>query len=118
MRIAMPRGDIRLVRFLIKELDGVATDIDFTDIYFTVKKNARTQAFLFQKKLSDEKIMKLGPGDYQVKIEPKDTNNLNYGDYEFDIQLVWRDETGEEQLKETTTGDFVITEEITFATNE
>ena len=118
MRIAMPRGDLRLVRFLINELDGVATDIDFTDIYFTVKKSARDQAFLFQKKLSDEKIMKLGLGDYQVKIEPKDTNELGYGNYKFDIQLVWRDELGEEQLKETTVGDFVITEEITFVTNE
>lgn len=118
MRIAMPRGDIRLVRFLINDIGSVATDIDFSEMYFTVKKTTKDRAFLFQKKLSNEEILKLGPGDYQIRIEPEDTNNLTYGNYKFDVQLTWIDERGEQQLKETFVGDFVITEEVTYVTNE
>ena len=118
MRIAMPRGDIRLVRFLINDIGGVATDIDFSEMYFTVKRTTKDRAFLFQKKLSNEEILKLGPGDYQIRIEPEDTNNLTYGNYKFDVQLTWIDERGEQQLKETFVGDFVITEEVTYVTNE
>lgn len=118
MMIRMPRGDIRLVRFLIDDLSGVSTDVDFSEIYFTVKKTARDRAFLFQKRLSTGGILKLGLGDYQVKIEPDDTNNLAYGNYKFDVQLVWTDENEEQQLKETFVGDFVIKEEITSYDNE
>ena len=119
MRIAMPRGDIRLHRFLIKDLDGVATDIDFSEIYFTVKKTTMDRDFIFQKKLSSgTEIIKLGPGDYQVKIEANDTQNLAYGNYKFDIQLNWSDEKGTEQFKESFVGDFVVKEEVTFYYNE
>ena len=117
MRIAMPRGDIRLVRFLIKEFGGIATDVDFTSVYFTVKKNTRDQAFLFQKTLNNG-ILKLDSGDYQVKIESEDTANLAYGNYKFDIQLSWKDEENVEQLKETFVGDFVVNDEVTFNINE
>lgn len=113
MRIAMPRGDIRLVRFLINDPNGTATDIDFTEIYFTVKKNAKDRLYQFQKKLSNGGIIKLDLGDYQVKIEPNDTAKMMYGDYKFDVQLQYED-----QLKETFVGDFVLKEEITFNENE
>jgi len=114
----MPRGDIRLVRFLVNDIGGVATDIDFSEVYFTVKKTTKDRAFLFQKKLSTKGIIKLGLGDYQVKIDSSDTNDLAYDNYKFDVQLLWKDEKGEEQLRETFVGDFVITEEVTFYDNE
>ena len=107
-----------MVRFLVDDLTGISTEIDFSEIYFTVKKTARDRAFLFQKRLSTGGILKLGLGDYQVKIEPSDTDNLSYGNYLFDIQLVWNDEQGDQQLKETFVGDFVVEEEITFSNNE
>jgi len=113
MRISMPRGDIKLVRFLINDPDGTASNVDFTEIHFTVKKNFKERTFFFQKKLSAGGIVKLDLGDYQVKIEPLDTSNMSYGAYKFDIQFQYED-----QLKETFTGDFILTEEATFNENE
>lgn len=109
----MPRGDIRLVRFLINDPNGTATDIDFTEIYFTVKKTAKDRLYEFQKKLDNGGIIKLGLGDYQVKIEPEDTAKMFYGNYKFDVQLHYKNE-----LKETFVGDFILTEEVTFNENE
>lgn len=113
MRISMPRGDIRLVRFLINDPNGTATDIDFTEIYFTVKKTSKDRLYQFQKRLSTGGIEKLDLGDYQVKIEPNDTSKMMYGNYKFDVQLQYED-----QLKETFVGDFVLTDEITYNENE
>lgn len=113
MRVAMPRGDIKLVRFLIHNPDGSSTDVDFTEIYFTVKKTARDRDYQFQKRLSTGGIVKLAPGDYQVKIEPEDTSTMSYGKYIFDVQLLFED-----QLKETFVGDFELTTEVTFLENE
>lgn len=113
MRISMPRGDIRLVRFLINDPNGTATDIDFTEIYFTVKKTSKDRLYQFQKRLSTGGIEKLDLGDYQVKIEPNDTSKMTYGNFKFDVQLQYED-----QLKETFVGDFVLTDEITYNENE
>lgn len=109
----MPRGDIKLVRFLINDPDGTVANIDFTEIHFTVKKNSNEKYFYFQKKLSTGGIIKLAPGDYQVKIEPGDTSAMAYGAYKFDIQFQYQN-----QLKETFCGDFILTDEITFNENE
>lgn len=111
--IRMPRGDIRLVRFLINDPNGTATDIDFTEIYFTVKKTSKDRLYQFQKRLSTGGIIKLDLGDYQVKIEPEDTAKMLYGNFKFDVQLLYED-----QLKETFVGDFILTDEITFNENE
>lgn len=118
MRIAMPRGDIKLVRFLVNDMNGAATDVDFTEIYFTVKRSAKDTPYKFQKKLSTGGIIKLGLGDYQLKIEPEDTDNLAVNDtrfpnYVFDIQLVYKN-----FIKETFVGKFVLTDEVTYASNE
>jgi len=118
MRISMPRGDIKLVRFLVNDPNNTATDIDFTEIYFTVKKSPRERLYEFQKRLSTGGIVKLGLGDYQIKIEPRDTNkmfvnNIRFPNYVFDIQLEYED-----QLKESFLGTFVLTDEVTYAENE
>jgi len=113
MMIRMPRGDIRLVRFMVNDPNGTATDIDFTEVYFTVKKTTKDRLYQFQKKLSSGGILKLGLGDYEVKIEPNDTAKMLYGSYKFDVQLMYED-----QLKETFVGDFILTDEVTFNENE
>ncbi len=118
MMIRMPRGDIRLVRFLINDLNGTSTDVDFTEIYFTVKRTARDRLYEFQKRLSTGEITKINLGDYQIKIEPGDTNkmlvnNPRFPNYVFDIQLNYKD-----MIKETFTGTFVLTDEVTYAENE
>lgn len=120
MRISMPRGDYKLVRFLVNERNGTAADVDFTEIYFTVKRSADVRLYEFQKRLSTGGITKLGPGDYQIRIEPKDTNKMivntpKFQNYVFDIQL---DYHGSFTIKETFTGTFVLTKEVTYAENE
>ena len=113
MRISMPRGDIKLVRFIINDPSGNISDTDFTEIYFTVKKSTKVSEYEFQKKLSTGGIVKLGDGDYQIKIEPEDTGRMTYGDYKFDIQICY-----EREIKDTFVGIFILTEEVTFNDNE
>lgn len=117
MRICMPRGDIRLVRFQVIDDDGDISDIDFDEIYFTVKKHYSDTNFLFQKRLSTGDIIKINTGDYQIRIEPQDTDNLiinRVGEsYDFDIELRYED-----QIKQTFAGEFVLTKEVTHAVNE
>jgi len=113
MRIAMARGDIHWERFSIRNPDGQTSEVEFDHIYFTVKKNKDTQSFIFQKSLKDNTIVRLGPGDYQFKIAPEDTNNMSYGKYFADIQVGYRD-----LIKETFPIDFELLGEATWASNE
>lgn len=113
MRIAMHRGDIDYERFVIKNSDGSDTDIEFDSIYFTVKKTFKDSDFLFQKSLKDDTIVKLAPGDYQLKIEKEDTRNMSFGRYVFDIQIGYRN-----ILNETFTGDFDLLPEATYPETE
>ena len=113
MRIALIRGDIDYERFLITDREGNPVDVDFDEIYFTVKTSTKTPVVLFQKKLSDSQIEKLGDGDYQVKINSSDTDNLAYGNYVFDIQFVYQD-----IIKKTFVGVFAVLDEVTYLQNE
>lgn len=117
MRICMPRGDIRLVRFQVIDENGDISQIDFDEIYFTVKKRYSDTNFLFQKRLSTGGIVKIDTGDYQIRIAPEDTDGLainRTGEcYDFDIELNF-----EGQVKQTFAGDFVLTKEVTHAGNE
>lgn len=113
MRIIMPRGDIYPVRFQIFETEEQQTEIDFTQIYMSCKKSFNDNGVLFQKTLTGGTITKLGPGDYQFKIEPQDTNNLQFGEYVFDIELIYEDE-----IKQTICGTLRLSEEVTTAKNE
>ena len=109
----MHRGDIDYERFLVDDPDGTRTDIDFDEIYFTVKKSYDDKPFLIQKSLSGGTIEKLGLGDYQVKIDREDTRQMSFGKYVFDIQLSYQD-----VITETFTGVFDLLPEATYPENE
>lgn len=113
LKITMPRGDIRNVRFQVSEPNGSISETDFTEIYFTVKKSVNDKNYLFQKTLTSGSIEKLGAGDYQTRIEPRDTDKLAFRQYEFDIELIY-----ENQIKQTEVGVLEITKEVTAAYNE
>ena len=122
MRISMPRGDLRLVRFLVNDRNGTATDVDFSEIYFTVKRSPKDRVYEFQKKLSTGGIVKLALGDYQLRIEPKDTNKMlvnstRFPNYVFDINVKYEHD-GHLYVDETFPGAFVLTDEVTYAENE
>lgn len=113
MRIIMPRGDIHPVRFQVYETETQITDIDFTQIYMSCKKSIKDKDVLFQKSLSQGSIVKIGNGDYQFRIEPEDTNSLQFGEYVFDIELIYKNE-----IKQTIYGTLRLSEEVTTAENE
>lgn len=110
LNITMPRGDIRNIKFCVR--DGEQPKTDFTEIYFTVKKTAQMTDVLFQKKLSDGTIIPAGDGYFRLTIEAADTEELSYGTYRFDIEVVG------DGIKQTTVGQLKLTDEVTFASNE
>ena len=116
MRVSMPRGDIYYIDFYVtapSEFD----DISYDEIYFTVKKKYSDKTFLFQKKLTTGGITKIDIDTYRIKIEPEDTNNLIINkpgeSYDFDIELIYQD-----IIKQTSCGEFVLTKEVTHASDE
>ena len=112
MTISMPRGDLRIVSFTLKDADGHVPAATITEIYWTVKKTFNNREFLLQKRLSDGGIENMGEGTYQFIIEPSDTDHMTYGQYVFDLEFVGP------EIKETHVGEFVLTNEVTHANNE
>lgn len=110
LSIKMPRGDIRHVKF--KVLSDGTEFTSLTEIYFTVKVSTKTDKIIFQKKLSDGDITLEEDGFFHFKIMDTDTNDLNYGFYKFDIEIIGDD------IKQTKIGTLELTEEVTFAVNE
>lgn len=112
LQISMPRGDIRSVTFSITGDDGEPSDIEFEEIYFTVKKQFTDKHYCFQKRLSNGTIEKDGEGTYSLVIQPSDTDPLEFGQYVFDIELLG------DNIKQTTVGKIDITQEATHRFNE
>jgi hypothetical protein len=112
MEIKMCRGDIFSFSFDIK-IDGTKTTEPMDDIYMTVKRTYLEQSYIFQKRLSDGSIVSDGSGTYTIQIEPEDTNNLTFGTYDFDIELVKLP-----SIKRTFNGKLILDKESTYATNE
>lgn len=110
MQITMPRGDLRPIEFQVNLQKVPYTEFD--EIYFTVKKTVSNKEFVIQKTLSGGDII-LDDGSYTFNIEPEDTDDLDYGTYVFDIELI---KVGE--IKQTFVGQFTLTSEVTFAENE
>jgi hypothetical protein len=115
LTITMPRGDIKIVRFQVYDLQtGDLSQTDFTKIYMSVKRTIHERDVLFQKRLSDGGIEKLGTGDYQIKIDGPDTESLNFNtSYPFDIELLYGNE-----IKQTEYGELELTPEVTCVWNE
>ena len=114
MKICMPRGDIRDVRFTVYDHTGqrICT-VPFDEIYVTFKNNTNTAVCLFQKRLTAGTVWQEDLGIYQFRILPGDTDNLKIGSYVFDIELMYADE-----IKQTTVGLLELLPEVTYAVNE
>ena len=115
LEITMPRGDIKVVRFQVYDLQtGDLSQTDFTEIYMSVKKNVYDREVLFQKTLTSGGIEKLGIGDYQIRIEGSDTDPLDFNKtYPFDVELIY-----ENEIKQTEYGELRLTPEVTCKWNE
>ena len=109
----MARGDLLTKSFTVKGPGGTPFTDPFDNIYFTVKKYPDDTEYLLQKRLSDGGIVSVGNGKYQFTIEPGDTDQMAFGEYGFDIELVIN-----LQLKRTFVGKFTLTKEYTHMRNE
>ena len=104
------RGDTSKFKFSRKDSEGNTIMQQANAIYFTIKNDCFTKQVLIQKTIDD---MTFENGVYTFTIDGTDTDNLNYGFYRYDLEVV------EEEYKQTISiGDFVIEEEVTFTSNE
>lgn len=114
MQITMARGDCEPINFVVRYLSGEPIDFTPDNVYFTVKKTANDRKPLFQKKLSNNTIVEEELGVFSFAIDPVDTDNLVYGTYVFDIEIV----SENINLKKTFTGRLELTPEVTHYYNE
>lgn len=114
-KIGMTRGDTKGFRFQRKYKDDEGEEQVITQIadelYFTVKKSYRDKDFLLQKKLSDMEFDEQGV--YHFVINPEDTNDLDFGTFVYDLEVI------QDGYKKTiSSGNFVLGYESTWAVNE
>lgn len=112
MDFEFPRGDTKRFKFQLKDSEGNVLVLSNSDqLYFTVKDNSRSTTPLIQKRIGSGIVY--SDGYYYVTINPSDTNSLDYRSYGYDIELKSTD-----LVKTLVTGEIILTEEYTFASNE
>lgn len=112
MDLEFTRGDTQFIRFQLK--DGQGNPITLADegvLYFTVKKNKYSSDVLIQKKYPIDISYK--DGYYGFTLNSEDTENLQYGTYQYDIEL----KLGY-YVKTLGFGTITLTDEITFKEDE
>lgn len=78
-RIQLVRGDTLRTKLTIRDKAGNEYIPNSDDeVLFTVKRNAMTNKVLLQKKVVDG----------EVHLEPSDTENLEFGSYVYDVQII------------------------------
>lgn len=98
--IRITRGDTGQFKIDLMNIDGSIYELKAEDlVQFTVKKSPSETAVLIQKTGLD------------IEIEPKDTSNLKYGIYYYDIQVTFADGRVNTVIDPA---EFIITEEVTF----
>lgn len=109
--IEQTRGDTGRYKFSRKDEDGsiIATRPDA--MWFTVKTTYKVPCMVLQKTLEDMEMD--GEGVWRFTIEPTDTNNLNFGSYDYDLEVI------QDGAKTTISGgEFRLLKEVTWAANE
>ena len=91
MALEFTRGDQFPVNFrVVDENQKVILADDINEITLTCRKSPyKTSSILFQKKKSDKTIyFNENLEEWEFKILEKDTKDLSYGEYGFDIEIV------------------------------
>lgn len=106
------RGDTHCFRFQRKRNKQPIVD-QAENIYFTVKEyNSDDAPVLIQKTIEDIEFD--SNYYYHVSILPKDTNELEYKTYYYDIEV----KIGEDYVKTIKKGQLILTDESTTAKDE
>ena len=80
--LSMVRGDTLSFDVRLSDLDGAT----ISSLYFTVKKKASDEVFIFQKSMADG-ITKVDDTTYRVRVAPEDTSGVTAGKYAYDLQI-------------------------------
>lgn len=113
MNIKVIRGDTKTLKFQRKTTNKEIITEKPDKIFFTVKTGHYSKDYLFQKRLDTDIIYNEQDNYYYFTIKPSDTDELDYDDYVFDIEIIKND------VKKTIAkGTLTIEEEVTFAENE
>lgn len=110
-KISMTRGDTARWKFQRLDANGNPIKAIADYCWFTVKTNDMKKETILQKTIDN---MEFGEDYfYRFTIEPEDTNNLQYGDYVYDLEVI------QEDYKQTISkGIFTLEYEVTFVNNE
>lgn len=112
MDIQFTRGDTQIIKFQLKDANNNLLELTDTDrLYFTVKDNSKSNKVSIQKTNIDG--IEYRDGFYILVITSEDTSNLQYKDYQFDIEFKSGD-----FVKTLTIGTITLTEEITWRGDE
>lgn len=82
------RKNIIMVRGDTMAFDLTLYDVDATveSIYFSCKKSATDDDYIFQKSIGNG-VTQINGSVYRVRVAPADTADLPAGDYVYDLQL-------------------------------
>lgn len=112
MDIEFTRGDTQFLRFQLKDAEGNLIELSENDkVYFTVKQNQNSEDILIQKKFPES--ISYDDEYYYFTLNSEDTSDLQYGTYQYDIELKSGD-----YVKTLVFGTITLTEEITHRGNE
>lgn len=111
MDLRVVRGDTYFYKFQRKTKDGEPITAIADAAYFTVKDSSLPKNYKFQKTLNDMSFDE--EGYYHFRIEPEDTDGMNWGEYVYDVEVIYDDIT-----KTLAQGKFIVMREVTFSTNE
>jgi hypothetical protein len=105
------RGDYKTFRFERKNKNQEVIMEKPEKMYLTIKNNSYEKKALIQKTLDDG--IEFEDGVYRVTFLPEDTDNLSFGDYIYDIEII-----NNGKPKTIKVDEFVIDKEVTHKENE
>lgn len=87
LEIVVCRGDLLYCPFII-ELDGEKYQERMDEVFFTVKRHFYDKKAIIHKRLSNYTIDADAFGNYMITLLPEDTQQLPFGQYDFDIEVI------------------------------
>ena len=105
------RGDSKTFTFQRKDKNGEVITEKPNKMYLTIKQNEYEKQALIQKTFDDG--IRFENGTYYVDFLPEDTDNLSFGDYIYDIEII-----NDGKPKTIKVDEFVIDKEVTHKENE
>ena len=105
------KGDTAGYNFKRKDTSGQTITTEPDALYFTVKASWNDKRPLIQKKKSD--MIMDNDGTWHFTIQASDTDNLPYGNYVYDIEVIDND-----AVQTIVKGKYTLTVESTWHVNE